>query len=238
MPPNRVGDGLWKLPKRCGCCAHAGPLPPSWGNLTQLSELSITDAVLVTGPVPATWTSSLKLQRLELSNLSVSGALAPLGNISTLTSLALRHLPGVLPPGGLPALVFNASLTDLTVANVSGWTGLTLDPNIPSAYPNISKLALIGLGLVGEVPSSWQSFRLQQLRNLYLSANALNGTLPNWLASKVAKGFGLDLSLNNFAGMCLLWWLSATAACCLLTVHCVFGERCLCVYVQQEPQLP
>lgn len=189
-------------PAPCVAALRTGPLPASWGNLTQLSELRITNAFLVTGPLPAEWgTGLIQIQRLELSNMSLTGPLDSLGNMSSLTSLALRHMPGLmLPSGGLPALVSNTSLTELTVANVSGWNGLPLDANIPTSYPNISRLGLMGLGLAGTIPTSWQSFRAQQLRNLYLSFNGLNGTLPSWLASKVARGFSLDLGSNSFTG--------------------------------------
>jgi hypothetical protein len=194
-------DGF-PTPAACVSALCAGPLPASWSNLTQLSDLHITNAPLVTGPVPAEWGAGLKqLQRLELSNMSLTGPLDSLRNMSSLTSLALRFLPGlILPSGGLPALVSNTSLTELTFANVSGWSGLPLDANIPVSYPNISRLGLMGLGLAGTIPTSWQGFRAQQLRNLYLSFNALNGTLPSWLASKVARGFSLDLGSNNFTG--------------------------------------
>lgn len=181
--------------------SFAGALPASWSNLTALSELRISNAPSISGPLPTDWVASLKLQRLELSNLSLSVPLSVLSGMPTLTSLTLRHLPNAtLPAAGMSDLAVNSSLSDLIVRNVGGWTGMSLDPSIPTRFPNISRLALMQLGLVGSIPASWQSLRPMQLQGLYLSSNSLNGTLPSWLASRLAPGGALDLTYNNFTG--------------------------------------
>jgi hypothetical protein len=179
---------------------NAGTLPPSWDSLPQLSELRITNAPLITGPLPAEWTANLKLQWLELSALGIFGPLDAIGNISTITNLALRSLPYATLQTPLESLLPNNSATVIVLRAVAGWGGQMLNANIPSTYPIISMLALSELGLVGEMPAAWASFRPQQLRGLYLSGNALNGTLPTWLASRIARGYTLDLGSNLFTG--------------------------------------
>jgi hypothetical protein len=183
----------------------AGTLPANWSTLTQLTDLRISNAPMVNGSLPPEWVSSLRLQRLELRNLSLSGPLLPLSNITTLTSLTLRHLQNVvLPVGGVASLAGNASLSELNLGNISGWSGMPLEANMTDMYPNISRLGLMQLGLVGGIPASWQRLRPQQLKDLYLSHNSLNGTLPSWLASCVGTGYTLDLSYNNFTGVAQL----------------------------------
>lgn len=174
-------------------------LPPSWSNLTQLTDLRITAAPAVTGPFPSEW-AALRLQRLELNTLGVSGPLDVIGSISTLTNLALRTLLSATLPANLTTLVPNPSATSIAVAAVSGWTGQALSPDLPVTYPNLSTLALAGLGLVAGVPSSWQAFRPQQLSSLQLSTNSLTGTLPSWLGARMARGYTLNLGNNNFTG--------------------------------------
>lgn len=179
----------------------AGTLPANWSTLPQLTDLRISNAPKIIGSLPPEWASNLRLQRLELRNMSLAGPLPPLSNMTTLTSLTLRHLQNAtLPAGGIAALAGNASLAELVLGDVSGWSGMPLEANLTDMYPNISRLGLLQLGLVGEIPTSWQNLRPQQLKDLYLSHNSLNGTLPSWLASRVGQGYTLDLSYNNFTG--------------------------------------
>lgn len=183
----------------CAAVDAAGVLPPSWSNLTQLTDLRIIAAPAVTGPFHSEW-AFLRLQRLELDKLGLSGPLDVIGNISTLTNLALRALPSATLPANLTTLVPNPSATSIAVAAVSGWAGQALDPNLPVTYPNLSTLALAGLGLLGSVPSSWEAFRPKQLSSLQLSTNSLTGTLPGWLGACMARGYTLILGSNNFTG--------------------------------------
>lgn len=182
------------------CALNSGNLPLSWGNLAQLSELRITNAPLITGPIPVEWTANLKLQLLELSTLGISGPLDAIANISTVTNLALKSLPSATLQTPLQFLVPNTSATDIVLRAIAGWGGQMLNANLPSMYPNLSRLGLSELGLVGEIPAAWASFRPQQLTGLYLSGNALNGTLLSWLASRIARGYTIDLGSNQFTG--------------------------------------
>lgn len=189
---------------------HAAGLPPSWSNLTQLQELRITNAPGISGPVPAEWgAGGMNLRWLELSNISLSGVLTPIGGLASLTRLSLTQLPAAVLPTVLLALVPNASLTELVLRNISGWGGLTLDAvGLPASYPNITRLGLTQLGVVGTIPSTWQGLRPQQLTGLYLGFNSLNGTLPSWLASRFAAGFSLDVRQNRLTGAqwhCVCW---------------------------------
>jgi hypothetical protein len=220
----------------------AGALPADWSTLPQLTDLHISNAPKINGSLPPEWASSLRLQRLELRNMSLAGPLPPLSTMTTLTSLTLRHLQNaILPAGGIAALVGNASLSELVVGYVTGWSAMPLEANLTDMYPNISRLGLLQLGLVGEIPTSWQNFRPQQLKDLYLSHNSLNGTLPTWLASRVGRGYTLDLSYNNFTGRTQLLsgmlCASCSAACPSHQYYCVHeqalaGQRIRC-YVAQ-----
>jgi len=180
-------------------CFLAGVLPASWANLTKLNELRISNAPNLTGGLPQEW-ATLRLQQLDLTNLSLSGQLTALSSIPSLAVVALRHMPNAtLPAAGPGSLFTNTSLAELVIENVGGWVGTGLDANMPNSYPNISRLALVQLGMVGGIPTSWQSFQPQQLKDLDLSRNALNGTLPSWLASRVQSG-SLNLGHNMFVG--------------------------------------
>jgi hypothetical protein len=167
--------------------------------MSRLTKLRITDAPRITGTVPQEWVSTLQLQHLELTNLSLSGPMPPL--TSKLANVTLRHMPGlILPDMGLTGLVPNASLSLLALTNISGWAGTGLPPFLSTVHPNIIRLELVALGLVGTIPTTWQSFNVSQLRDLQLSSNMLTGTLPAWLASRIARGRMLDLAHNNFTG--------------------------------------
>lgn len=180
---------------------YAGNLPASWANMTQLTDLRIVSGPLITGPFPTEWAAgSLKLQRLELNGLGISGPLNAIGNISSITSLTLRSMAAVTLPATLTALVPNTSATLINLKGIAGWAGQPLNADIPLTYPNISTLALSQLGLVGSIPASWESFKAQQLKDLYLSQNMLTGMLPSWLGLRIARGFALDVGSNNFTG--------------------------------------
>lgn len=205
-------------------CILAGVLPASWANLTQLNELRISNAPNLTGGVPPEW-ATLRLQQLDLTNLSLSGQLSALSSIPSLTVVALRHMPNAtLPAAGLSSVFANTSLAELIIENVGGWVGLGLNASMPVSYPNISRLALVQLGLVGGIPTSWQSFQTQQLKDLDLSRNALNGTLPSWLASRVQSG-SLNLGYNKFVGG---FWA---------VIHAL-GFASPCLHTVQEPEPP
>lgn len=154
----------------------------------------------ITGGLPSSWASNMtQLQRLELANLSLSGPMPSLSGLENLMHLALRHMPQLmLPKTGLAAA--NDTLEALLLENVGGLAGLALDPNLPFAYPDLKLLGLIQLNLSGSVPASWQAFEQGQLQQLLLAGNALNGSLPDWLAALMAPGAELDLSSNRFTG--------------------------------------
>jgi hypothetical protein len=183
----------------------AGELPESWGNLTSLSQLRISNAGSISGSIPSTWSNMTRLQQLDLTNVSISGPL-PAGwtaGMNALTELSLQQMPQLLlPNSSFATWLTNSSLSRLELRQVGGLAGVTLDAGLAAAYPNLTVLALSWMGLTGPIPASWQGIGgVGKLRMLDLAGNALSGQLPQWLLS-VMNGSDavVMLNLNMFTG--------------------------------------
>jgi hypothetical protein len=188
------------------CTVHAGGLPESWGNLTSLIQLRISNAPNISGSIPTSWSNFTRLQQLELSNLNVTGPL-PAGwtaGMSSLLELSLQQIPQLmLPNSSITSWLSNSSLTRLELRQVGGLAGVSLDPGIATAYPNLTVLSLSWLGLTGPIPASWQGIGgVGKLRMLDLAGNALSGQLPDWLLSVMGgTDAAVMLNLNTFTGV-------------------------------------
>eukprot|EP00882_Tetradesmus_deserticola_P016326 GHRQ01017429.1.p1 GENE.GHRQ01017429.1~~GHRQ01017429.1.p1 ORF type:complete len:211 (+),score=47.31 GHRQ01017429.1:215-847(+) len=184
----------------------AGGLPNSWGNLTSLNHLRITNAPNITGSIPSTWSNVTRLQLLELVNVSVAGRL-PAGwaaGMPALTQLSLQRMPQLLlPNSSISTWLTNSSLTHLELRQLGGMSGVALDPGLAGAYPNLKVLALSWLGLTGPLPASWQALGgSSKLQMLDLAGNALSGQLPQWLVSVMGgTDAAIMLNLNTFTGV-------------------------------------
>jgi hypothetical protein len=194
--------------------SFTGTLPPSWSALSRLTELFIrtgSEAPLVNGTLPPTWASLTQLKVLELNGLSsIEGALPPTTwtQMRSLQSVYFGNLPKISAD---QAALFNwlnvsagANLTALRLTNLPGLLNSTLQSpeisNLPNLFPNLTWLTLTSLGLKGTIPSNWQWFKLNGLRWINLSENAIDGVLPEWLPSILSNGSGVDFTKNSLVG--------------------------------------
>ena len=170
----------------------SGPLPASWGNLTNLTQLHLSDNSL-TGPLPASWGNLTNLTQLHLDRNSLTGPLpASWGNLTNLTHL---HLSRNSLTGPLPA--FLGTLTNLTQLSL---VGNSLTGPLPATWgtlTNLTELGLEGNSLTGPLPATWGT--LTKLERLYLQMNSLTGPLPaSW--GNLTNLTTLYLYDNNLTG--------------------------------------
>ena len=181
-------------------------LPAGIGSLLQLTELRIVGSYGITDGIPAAWSNLTRLEALELSGLggmhgSLPAAWAA-GGLTALSELVLTGMPGVtLPPGPLPHVLAPSNrLTRAVLSDLDAGTGRTLDPQLPTRYPNLTELVLPRLALVGSLPVSWSALGDGRLRVLDLNSNALSGSLPSWTLAGLAPGASLNLANNMLGG--------------------------------------
>lgn len=194
-----------------------GPIPPSLGSLSKLTQLYLSDNGL-TGIIPSSLGQLEELSILDLSRNSLTG-LIPSGfsSLQNLTRLDLssNFLSGPIPPGlvKLSRLQF-LSLSDNSLAasipaelgDLSRLVELNLSKNslsgsLPFGLRGLRSLRRMDIGdngLEGPLPESLFS-NLTQLQVVVLSGNKLDGALPValWLISNLQL---LDVSRNNFTG--------------------------------------
>lgn len=211
-------------------CMYAGGLPESWGNMSSLSQLRISNALNITGSIPASWSNLTRLQQLELSNLNITGQFPAswAAGMPAVTELSLQQMPQLLlPNSSITGWLSNSSLTRLELRQVGGFAGLSLDPGVAAAYPNLTVLALSWLGLTGPFPASWQGIGgAGKLRMLDLAGNALSGQLPEWLVSVMGgSDAAMMLNLNTFTGTAQVCAAAVSILAVLFAVpECVAGE--------------
>lgn len=196
-----------------------GKLPASLGNLTKLTDLSISYCGLK-GNIPSSFGNLINLENLNFSYTYLSGSIpASLGNLTGLTSLTLRS--GKLT-GSIPVTISNlvnlinlnfednrlsgiipAELGNLTKLQYLDLAGNKLSGNIPASFGNFTNLVdlfLLVNNLSGSIPAELGN--LKRLQYLDLAVNNLSGTIPYSL-TRLAHLSGLDLERNSFtfAGM-------------------------------------
>src|SRR5664279_1699630 len=173
-----------------------GPLPPSLGNLSELTQLILYQNKL-NGSIPASFGSLLKLTNLLLTSNRLSGSIpASLGNAGGLIQLDLRsnQLTGIIPPS-------LGNLSNLLVLTLNGNVGIT--GGIPDAIGNLTNLEVLDLGLDGSLGGSFPDTlrNLKQLQTLDLSNDNLTGSIPDWFPQLPALSY-LNLQFNK---ICLLY---------------------------------
>ncbi|PKA54396.1 Receptor-like protein kinase HSL1 [Apostasia shenzhenica] len=207
----------------------AGPFPPSFCSLPNLSFISLSSNYintslldssllhcsalthldlsqnLLVGPLPSALPSLPLLGYLDLSGNNFTGAIPPaFGYFPSLQNLSLTSnlLNETIPP-------FLGNISTLLQLNLSynPFTASTIPPNL-SNLTNLEILWLAGCGLVGEIPRELGN--LVKLTNLDISGNSLTGEIPETL-SRLTSVVQIELYNNHLSGRLPLGLSNLTA---------------------------
>ncbi|KAJ6852532.1 polygalacturonase inhibitor-like [Iris pallida] len=133
-----------------------GTVPPSVGDLSALTSISISSQADLVGPIPTTWSKLIKLKYFTIYNSSISGPVPLfLSHFKSLQQLEINYckLTGTIPP----------SLGDLA---------------------NLRSITLGQNKLTGTIPSTlFSKLNKGLLANLDLSENQLTGAIPKSFGS-------------------------------------------------------
>ncbi|XP_047306423.1 putative receptor-like protein kinase At3g47110 [Impatiens glandulifera] len=194
-----------------------GRIPPSIGNLVNLSYLTLEDNRF-TGPIPSTIGKVQKLQRIYLGRNQLSGTIPDsIGNLSLVNELYFNNnnLEGTIPSsfGNCQRLIsLNLEQNNLSgtipkelfqVSTISIFLDLShnhLSGPLPSEIGELKSLVALDISnnnLSGEIPGSVSS--CTSLESLFLQGNMLQGSIPK--SMEFMRGLQiLDLSSNNLSG--------------------------------------
>ncbi|XP_054786459.1 probable LRR receptor-like serine/threonine-protein kinase At2g16250 isoform X2 [Prosopis cineraria] len=174
-------------------CSVNGAIPPSLGNLTNLTSLYLSDNNL-TGIIPNSLGQLLRLSVLNFSRNSITGTIpasfVSLGNLSSI-DISANSLSGSIPPD-------IGALTRLQYLNFSS---NMLMSYIPSQLGNLSSLVDLDLSfnsLTGGVPPELRGLR--SLQRMILRNNMLDGPLSENLLPTLSQLQVVVLRQNNFTG--------------------------------------
>jgi len=164
-----------------------GPISPSLGHLTFLTNLSLSNNRF-TGQIPQSLGHLHHLQRLYMSNNTLEGIMPNFANCSNLKALWLNgnNLDGQFP--GLPP-----RLQELNLA-LNNLTG-----TIPSSIPNITTLLTFNCmfnNINGNIPNEFAKF--PSLRTLLVSRNQLSGRFPQAILN-ISTLIALGLTGNHLS---------------------------------------
>ncbi|KAJ6832373.1 polygalacturonase inhibitor-like [Iris pallida] len=171
-----------------------GTLPPSVGDLSALTGISISSQADLVGPIPSTWSKLIKLEYFTIYNSSISGPVPSfLSHFKSLQQLTINDckLTGTIPP----------SLGDLANLRSIALAGNMLTGTIPSTlFSKLKKGLLADLELsenrlTGAIPKSFGSVAF---RNVNLQDNKLTGD-ASFLFGKSKPAFQILLARNNLS---------------------------------------
>ncbi|XP_078154504.1 receptor-like protein 41 [Carex rostrata] len=152
-------------------CGLSGNFPDGIFHLTNLTELDLSDNIMLSGQLPDSIGNLQNLSILDLENCSLYGVIPPsITNITRLIDLILgfNRLTGTIPMSFFthPSLQF----LDLANNQLSGYL-----PEFSNGSLTLANIYFDGNNLQGLVPISL--FKLPQLNGLGLSSNNFVGTL-------------------------------------------------------------
>ncbi|KAG6642309.1 probable LRR receptor-like serine/threonine-protein kinase At1g07650 isoform X2 [Carya illinoinensis] len=192
----------------------SGPIPPELGNLVDLETLTL-NANNLTGELPTTLTNLTKLKNLRISSNNFTGRMPNFfGSWKQLQALELQAsgMEGPIPS----SLSVLSNLTELRISDLRGEGSLfpplqnmggmkhlmlrscNISGKIPSYISNMTQLKILDLSfnrLEGNIPDFGG---LTKLDTIYLTANLLNGPIPEWIKGRDYR-YQIDVSYNNFS---------------------------------------
>jgi len=159
--------------------------PPTFGDLSKLQTLSITDSDLG-GQIPASVCTLGQLQHLSLIGTQLTGP-SLCANSIALIQLRTINLSNNKLSGELPDLHTASNLAEVTYDNNR------LDGNLsPSVLPPLVGLFHVRHNLFTTIDSDWTSVDTNEF---YISYNELTGTVPKINAF---TSYNIDFSHNHF----------------------------------------
>ncbi|KAI3796764.1 hypothetical protein L1987_39449 [Smallanthus sonchifolius] len=172
-----------------------GVLPPSLAKLPYIKNIDLNRNYL-NGTIPREWAST-KLEYLSLESNMFSGTVpAELGNLENLVNLRLSSNNFT---GRIPSL---ERLKQLMILEIHG-SGL--EGPIPASISLLSNLNELRISDLRGGSSPFPNLsNMTNMKNLYVTANSLNGSVPRWLENEpgllpTVKGNRfVDLSYNHF----------------------------------------
>lgn len=161
-----------------------GTLPPSFGNLTELTLIWMTDNYL-TGSLPASFSNLTKLTAIYLFNNQLTGSLAALENCTNPGDFELSYNKF---SGTLPNFQHIDKMTFIDLDNNQ------LTGNIPESYGSFTgdQITLDHNKLTGGIPESLGNLASTTL--IFLNDNQLTGPVP---ISFLNLPYYADLALEN-----------------------------------------
>ncbi|XP_023533134.1 probable LRR receptor-like serine/threonine-protein kinase At2g16250 [Cucurbita pepo subsp. pepo] len=174
-------------------CSIHGPIPSSFGNLTNLTTLFLSNNKL-NGSIPASFGQLIRLSVLDLARNELTGSI-PL-SISSLGNLSFLDLSSNRLDGSVPPLI--GSLRQLQKLNLSS-------NNLISSLP----ASLGDLGVLVDLDISFNKFSgplppdlkgMSRLQRMLLRSNLLGGSLPDALFSSLTQLQALAINDNRFTG--------------------------------------
>lgn len=169
----------------------SGAIPPTLGNLANLSQLSLGDNQL-SGSIPPELWELTKLTGLSLSKNLLSGTIS--SEIGSLTSLSQLSLSRNQFSGAIPLEIWGMTELITLLLDNNQFSG-SIPPEIGSLI-NLSYLSLADNQLNGPIPA--QLGNLEYLEYLYLNGNQLSGEFPTTITNLV---YLLDFVFDECEGL-------------------------------------
>ncbi|KAG6605082.1 putative LRR receptor-like serine/threonine-protein kinase, partial [Cucurbita argyrosperma subsp. sororia] len=174
-------------------CSILGPIPLSFGNLTNLTTLYLSNNKL-NGSIPASFGQLIRLSVLDLARNELTGSIplsvSSLGNLSFL-DLSSNRLDGSVPP-------LFGSLRQLQQLNLSS---NNLSSSLPASLGDLGVLVDLDISFnkfSGPLPPDLKG--MSRLQRMVLRNNLLGGSLPDALFSSLTQLQALAINDNRFTG--------------------------------------
>ncbi|KAA8545356.1 hypothetical protein F0562_020140 [Nyssa sinensis] len=177
-------------------CSFFGPIPDSIGSLQQLVFLSLNSNSF-SGSIPPSIGNLSNLEWLDISNNKLNGTIpvsdGTIPGLDMLVSTKHFHFANNLLYGAIPPQLFSSNMVLIHVIfDNNQFTG-----NIPFSLGLVQTLEVVRLdwnSFSGSVPSNFNN--LTSVNELYLSNNNLTGPIPNLTGMNFLDY--VDMSNNSF----------------------------------------